>query len=140
MNWTPWTRSSGLGLGRRGSAPRPQGPTPGCLRASDPERCRRALALVVVQPLHAQSNRLVANLQDESNHMRSCLEDELHRQLHDSRIAGRLVIVPNAAEPNVPFGAPSGGVLVRLNTSARSSAPCSRGRGNRRMTARSRLR
>ena len=33
-----------------------------------------------------------------------------------------VVIVPKAADPSAPFGAPRGGVFVTLNTSARSSS------------------
>ena len=51
-----------------------------------------------------------------------------------------VVIVPNAAEPNTPFGAPSGGVFVTLKISARISSAWSVASGTRRMRAKSRLR
>jgi hypothetical protein len=50
------------------------------------------------------------------------------------------VIVPNAADPKTPFGAPSGGVFVTLNTSARSSSERLVPRRTRRIKARSRFR
>jgi len=50
------------------------------------------------------------------------------------------VIVPNAADPTVVFGARKGGVFVTLNTSARISKARAPESGMRRITARSRLR
>src|SRR5262245_5890963 len=51
-----------------------------------------------------------------------------------------VVIVPNAADPTVVFGGPSGGVFVKLKNSARHSIALPGETGTRRMTARSRLR
>src|SRR5262245_18586613 len=51
-----------------------------------------------------------------------------------------VVIVPNAADPTVVFGAPSGGVLVMLKNSARNSNASPAETGPRRISARSRLR
>jgi len=49
-------------------------------------------------------------------------------------------IVPNAAAPTVVFGAPRGGVFVRLNTSARTSIALLADSGTLRINAKSRFR
>src|SRR3989442_13192358 len=48
-----------------------------------------------------------------------------------------VVIVPKSAAPNTALGLPSGGVLSRLNASARSSSAVPAPTGTRRLNARS---